>query len=111
MAVGYESQMVNDQLVNVAPRQAYAPLTFGAEYTGPGFWPRNGVYNVPPVVPSQAISSGQAPSQTGMSAGANPMPTAMSLSGNPFHPTKSPLWWAIGFLVVGLAMLHYIHYR
>lgn len=47
MALGYETQVVNGRMVNVAPGQAYAPLTFGSAYTGPGRWPRGGVYNVP----------------------------------------------------------------
>lgn len=112
MAVGYESQVVNGQLVNVAPGQGYAPLTFGAQYTGPGMWPRNGVYNVPPVTPSPGTWEG---ANMDMSSGAgHPQPTAGTINQdggtNYFHPTKSPLLWALAFLAGGLAMLHYIHY-
>jgi hypothetical protein len=106
--------MVNDQLVNVAPGQAYAPLTFGAEYTGPGMWPRNGVFNVPPVVPSPADQAGMSPTQLGSGAnygGTIPMPTMASESGNTMHPTKAPTLWALGFLVIGILMLMYIHYK
>lgn len=112
--LGYESQAVNDQLVNVAPGQAYAPLTFSNEFVGPGFWPRNGVFNVPPVVPSPADQGGMAPTQLGSGAnygGTMPMPSVASDTGNVFHPKHSPLLWALGFLVAGLLMLQYIHYK
>jgi hypothetical protein len=112
--LGYESAAVNDQLVNVAPSQAFAPLAYGAELSGPGFWPRNGVFNVPPVVPSPADQAGMAPTQLGSGAnygGSIPMPTNQSASGNSMHPGKSPVLWALGFFVVGILMLMYIHYR
>lgn len=112
MALGYESQVVNGQLVNVAPGQGYAPLTFGAAYTGPGFWPRNGVYNVPPVTPSVGTWEGSVTDFT--SPGGHPGTSAgsMNMDGNAnyFHPTKSPLLWALLFLGGGLALLRYIHY-
>lgn len=110
--LGYETQLINGQLVNAAPGQAYAPLTFGAAYTGPGFWPRNGVYNVPPMISSPA---GTASMTGGAVTGNQVVPTVGGQSKNGgtnyFHPTKSPLWWALGFLGVGLLMLHHIHYK
>jgi hypothetical protein len=107
--IGYETQVVNGQMVNVAPGQAYNPLTFGQAYTGPAMWPRQGVYNVPPVLPSQALQNVQSPLAYGSSG--FPVPTATGPSGSPFHPTKSPLWWGIGFLIVGILMLQHIHYK
>lgn len=115
--LGYETTVVNGQMVNVAPGQSFAPLTFGSTYTGPGYWPRNGVYNVPPVTPSPSTMAGQSamPTQSGGYGGNQPTPTAgtMSQSGNTnyFHGTKSPLIWALLFLGGGLAMLHFIHYK
>lgn len=112
--LGYESQAVNDQLVNVAPGQAYAPTVFGNAWTGPGFWPRNGVWNVPPVVPSPADQGGMAPTQLGSGAnygGTLPMPSTESENGSAFHPKHSPLLWALGMLIAGLLMLQYIHYK
>lgn len=106
--LGYESEVVNGQLINVAPLQAFNPLTFGQAYTGPGMWPRQGVYNVPPVLPSAALQGSMAPSSYGASY---PMPTSASESGNPFSVKKSPLWWALGFLIVGVLMLQHIHYK
>lgn len=116
MAVGYESQQVNSQLVNVAPAQGFVPLTFGSAYTGPGHWPRNGVFNVPPVTPA-AGTTGQGPvGSSGVTAGnGSPSPTAGAMTGtggvNWLHPTKSPLVFAFVFLAAGLLMLHKIHFR
>ena len=107
--IGYGSAVVNGQLVNVAPQQAFNPLTFGQAYTGPGMWPRQGVYNVPPVMPSAGSQASMAPSAYGASN--PPMPTAASETGNPFSLTKSPLWWGLGFLVAGILMLQHIHYK
>lgn len=112
--LGYGSEVVNGQLVPVAVKQSFDPLTFGQAYTGPAYWPRQGVYNVPPVVPSASLQSSMAPAQYGATApalGGHSLPTALSENGNPFHPTKSPLWWALGFLVVGILMLQHIHFK
>lgn len=112
--LGYGSVGVNDQLIPVPVRAAYNPLVFAQAYTGPGFWPRQGVYNVPPVLPSPEMQASMAPAAYGQGpggAGYNPGTSAMSESGNPWHLTKSPLIWAILFLVVGLAGLHFIHMR
>lgn len=114
MALGYESQVVNGQLVNVAPGQGFQPLTFGAAYTGPGYWPRNGVYNVPPVTPSPGTWEGSTTDAMGSASGGQPHPTAGSINANGgtnyMHPTKSPFLWAIGFLVAGLWLMHSVHY-
>jgi hypothetical protein len=115
--LGYESAGVNDQLVNVAPGQAYAPTTFGPAFTGPGFWPRNGVFNTPPVVPSPAVQSTMAPTQLGGGAnygGSIPMPTNDSGSGgkfSAFHMKHSPVIWALLFLISGVLLLKYVHYK
>lgn len=105
--LGYESAAVNGQLVNIAPKQGFDPLTFGQAYTGPARWPRQGVYNVPAVLPSAGMQASMPPELYGST---HPGPTAMSANGNPFHPTKSPLWWGLGFLIVGILMLQHIHY-
>jgi hypothetical protein len=106
--VGYGSAVVNGQLVNIAPMQAFNPLTFGQAYTGPGMWPRQGVYNVPPVMPSAADQGSMAPGSYG---GLNPMPTSTDAKGSPWSLTKSPLWWGLGFLIAGVLMLQHIHYK
>jgi hypothetical protein len=117
--LGYTSQVVNGQLVNVAPGQAYNPLTFGAQYTGPAMWTVGSPYNVPPVLPSPVGASGvtqYSPDMGGSRYGGGaPMPTAGSVRDdgtvNWWHPTKSPVLWAIGFLMVSLVLLHKVHFR
>ncbi len=107
--LGYESEVVNGQLVNVAPKAAYKPMIFGPMFATGGMWPRQGVYNIPPVLPSPST---RADEPEAMSAYGNlPFPTASSETGNPYHPTKSPLWWALGFLVFSLFMLHVVHFK
>ncbi len=116
MATGYETSQINSQLLNVAPSQAFSPLTYGAAYTGPGFWPRNGVYNVPPVTPSPGTTGQGGTTTTGLTASnGSPSPTAGALTAsggaNYFHMGKSPLVWALLFLGLSLLMLHKIHYK
>jgi hypothetical protein len=106
--LGYESATVNGQLVNVAPSAAFDPIAFGPVYTG-GAWNRQGVYTVPPVTPSTATMSYN--SESGMPGSANVYPTATSENGNPFSLKKSPVIWALAFLVFSLLMLHFIHYK
>lgn len=106
--LGYESAVVNGQLVNVAPRAAYSPLVFAGAYSGPA-WPRQGVYDVPPVLPSADQLAGMTPGTYGGTAGE--YPTATDEYGNPLHPTKSPLWWVLGFLAASLLFLHYVVYK
>lgn len=106
--LGYTSEVINSQLVNVAPKAAYDPVIFGAMYTGPAMWPRQGVYNVPPVLPSPDLQSTMAPTSYGVAT--YPFPTATSETGNPFHLTKSPVIWVLVFLVFSLFMLHKVHW-
>jgi hypothetical protein len=109
MAIGYGSAAVNAQLVPVPVKSAFDPLTFGQAYTGPGMWPRQGVYNVPPVLPSGALQQSMTPSAYG--AVGYTVPTPASETGNPFHPTKSPLIFALVFLFAGILMLQHVHYK
>jgi hypothetical protein len=105
--LGYGSTVVNGQLVPVPVKSAFDPLTFGQAYTGPAYWPRQGVYNVPPVMPSGAIQGSAAPA----SYGASGFPVPTGAAENPLHPTRSPLIFALLFLFAGIFMLQYIHYR
>ena len=116
MPTAWGSDSVNGQLVPRTPASAIFPLTFSGAYTGPGMYPKQGTYQVPPVLPSAYSSAnnnqaagqfGNATPMVGSSAG---LPTAMSELGNPWHPTKSPVLFAFGALVLGLFMLHYIHW-
>lgn len=115
MALGYESAVINGQLVNVAPAQSFSPLTYGATLSGPGYWPRNGQWNLPPLLPSASSQTANASySPSGPTSG-SPMPTTGSVNSsgqvNWMHPTKSPVLWALAFIVGSLFMLHKVHYR
>ena len=119
MSTGYESQVINGQLVPVAPGQGFTPLTFGSMYTGPGMWPRNGVFNAPPVTPAPGTTGQGGTTATGVTAGngspSGAAPTAGKQNGdgtvNFLHPTKSPIAMAIIFMVVGLFFLHKVHWK
>ena len=108
--LGYESVVVNGQLIPIAPKAGYDPTAFGPAYTGPGMWPRQGVYNTPPVLPSAALQASMAPSSYGQS-GAYPFPTQAGENGGVWHPTKGPVVAGIVFLAAGLGLLHFVHYR
>jgi hypothetical protein len=109
MPIGYGSSQVNSQLFPVPVKSAFDPLTFGQAYTGPAYWPRQGVYNVPPVLPSGALQSNMAPAAYGGSGYS--VPTPANESGNPFSVTKSPLIFALLFLFAGVLMIQHIHYK
>lgn len=108
--LGYESAVVNGQLVPVAPKAGFDPIAWGPAYSGPGMWPRQGVYNVPPVLPSVGLQQSMAPASYGQS-GTYPWPTATDENGNPWSLKKSPVIWGLGFLLIGLLLLHFVHYR
>lgn len=119
MALNYESAVINGQLIPVAPAQAFSPLTYGSVLSGPGYWPRGGQWNVPPLLPSAVATSGSTsytPDFTGSleGTGFNAMPTAGSMNSkgkvNFLHPTKSPALWAIALLGLSLFLLHKVHY-
>jgi hypothetical protein len=108
--IGYESVVVNGQLVPIAPRQGYSPLAFGPAYTGPGMWPRQGVYNVPPVLPSPALQASMAPASYGQS-GSYGLPTMQDENGSPWSFRKSPVIAGLISLTAGLGLLHFVHYK
>jgi hypothetical protein len=112
MPTAWGSDTVNGQLVPRVPSSAVFPLTFSAAYTGPAMYPKQGTYQVPPVLPASYMANNNAPGQYGNATpgagGTTPM--SMSETGNPWHPTKSPLLFAFGALVLGLFMLKYIHW-
>lgn len=102
--VTWGSNAVNGQLVPQAPSSAFFPRPLGSQARGPGYWPRQGSWQVPPVVPNPANRSQMSPN-----AGVN-YPTQATQSGNPYHPTQSPVLFGFLALVIGLFMLRYIHY-
>jgi hypothetical protein len=109
--IGYESAVINSQLVNVAPLQGYNPLVMGRAYTPVGAWPRQGVYNVPPVLPAGSLQQSMAPAAYGGTVSTGVLPTMADDQGSPFSVKSSPLWWGLGFLILGVLMLQHIHYK
>lgn len=109
MPTAWGSDSVNGQLVPRVPSSALFPLVFSAQYTGPGMYPKQGTYQIPPVLPSSySQNSSLAAGQFGSavpSAGAMPDNNASA-----FHPTKSAVVFAFLALAGGLFMLHYIHW-
>lgn len=119
MSVSWGSDVVNGQLVPRTPASAIFPLVFSAEYTGPGVWPKQGTYQVPPVVPGAYLQSSTAPGQMGSAGGGGSgaaiggtvHPTNASATGNPWHPKHGIIVVAFLFLALSLFGLHYIHWR
>lgn len=116
MAIDYGSGVVNGQLIPLPMDQSFSPLTIAAEYSGPGFWPRGGQYNLPPLMPGGSAVAGSSSYSPDNSSGSFvPAPTAgaVSASGkmNYLSPTKSPALWVIGLLALSLWMLHKVHYK
>ena len=116
--IGYGSEVINSQLLPVPEQQPYNPLVFGRAFVPVGAWPRQGVYNVPPVLPSGGLQQSMPPAAYGASGGYSGgpgsygvTPSSVGGTGSPWSLKSSPLWWALGFLTVGLLMLHFVHYK
>lgn len=117
MALGYTTALINGQLVPTAPDQSFDPLTYGSVLSGPGYWPRNGQWNLPPLLPNATAMAGNtaySPDFTDSSEGYSVLPTSGSMSPNGkmnyLHPTKSPVLWTLGLLGLALFLLHKVHY-
>jgi hypothetical protein len=105
--LGYESAVINGQLLSVAPGQAINPLSFGQSYAGSQMWPNQGVYQIPPVMPSPTAAATTNPA----SYGSITLPTATDSSGSPFSITKGPIWFWLICGVIGFLLLRYIHFH
>lgn len=110
MATGAESVVVNGQLIGQPQLYQYQPQGFGPQTVG--------VPNVSPSYPpflgggNQAmLNSGSASNVGGYGTAGNNGLAAMAANGSPFSPRVSPLPWAIAALLIGLAGLHYFHWR
>jgi hypothetical protein len=111
--LGQGSDVVNGQLITQAVPQAFWPVTYGPMPIG--YYPRGGPYNVPPLS-APAVGGGQVNINSFSGASSmQPTPTAGALrsdgSVNYFSIRKSPLPWALLFLILSLLMFHHIHYR
>lgn len=104
--VNWGSNVVNGQLVPQAPSSAYFPLFMGAQYTNPK-WPSAQPFGVPPVIPSTTIGGMTVGGASTPNAGT---PTNPGGSSSLWHPTRGTIVFGLGALILGLFMLHYIHY-
>lgn len=113
MTLGYQSDVINGQLVPVADIQSFDPLSYGSSLSGPGFWPAGTQYNLPPLLPSSTATMG-ATTYSQAAGGSGVGTTAGSMTGsgkiNWMSLTKSPGAWVIILLGLALFMLHKVHY-
>ena len=102
MQLVYGSQPVNGQLVpeltntQIYPSQAYVPYMQGRGAFTP---------TLPP--PVSFFSGGYNPYTTGLDTSG----AANEAAADPFNPVKSPVIWALGFLIVGILGLRFVHWR
>lgn len=98
----YGSQPINGQLVpeltatQMFPSQAYVPYAQGRGSATP---------TLPP--PVSFFNGGHNPYTTGLETSSE----ASQAAGDPFNPTVSPVLWALGFLIIGILGLRYVHWR
>jgi hypothetical protein len=104
--VNWGSNVVNGQLIPQPPSSAFWPTYMGSQVRGPGYWPRQGSWQVPPVVPSAGVASQQSPNTGGNTAFGG----TQASGGNPWHPTQGTIIFSFIALAAGLFMLNYIHY-
>lgn len=108
--ISYGSNAVNGQLVaqltgmQIYPTQAMTPSFQGRGAYAP---------TIPP--PAKVLPASLDPWTTGYNVGGsaggdNSMQTAAAAS-DPFNPVKSPVVWAIAFLVIGVMGLRHFHWR
>lgn len=111
MTTGAESLVVNGQLIPQPQLYQFQPQGFGPQTVG--------VPNISPSYPpflgmggNQAMLNSGAQSNVGGygTADNNGMMTA-NAAGSPFNLRVSPLPWAIAALLIGLAGLHFFHWR
>lgn len=102
MQLVYGSQPVNGQLVpeltntQIFPSQAYVPYMQGRGAATP---------TLPP--PVSWFSGGGNPYTTGLETSS----VASEAAAEPFHPAKSPVLWALAFLIIGILGLRHVHWR
>lgn len=104
--LGKQTVVVNGQMVNTPDVEAYLPVSY-APVAPSSLW----ASQTPTMVPSAVQAAvGAAPAQTGSVPGMTQMMPPNTAAGW-LHPTKYPVTLAIIFLVVGLAILRFVHWR
>lgn len=92
------SDLINGQFVPVSPAAAIFPVGYG-----PSPLQNSTLGSVPQQPPMQAANSGNTADVANVSA-------AAMAEQVPFSLKASPLWWSIGFLLVGLLGLRLVHW-
>lgn len=113
MSLGQGTQVVDGQR-NLFPTSfAYNPSSYGAQTTGlPQVSP-----TMPPFI-GAANGGGSALAQGagaegvgGYGTAGNNSTAAATANAHPHNLKVSPVWWAIGSLVIGLVLLNAVHWR
>lgn len=110
MSLGANTAVVDGQRNLFPSLSAYVPLVYGQQTTG--------VPQVSPTMPPFLGAANGAGASMGVNdnvggygtAGNNAMVTQIAAE-HPHSLKVSPVWWAIGSLVVGLVLLRAVHWR
>jgi hypothetical protein len=113
MSLGPLTQVVDGQRNTFPAGYQFFPQGYGPQTTGvPQVSP-----TMPPFIGAQNTAGGGGGGAWGSegvggygTAGNNAVVTQIA-AGNPHSLKASPLWWAIGFLIIGLLLLKGIHWR
>ena len=108
MSLGPQTQVVDGQR-NIFPTWAqFQPTQYGPQTTGvPQVSP-----TMPPYIGQGASAMGAGMSGVGGYGTAdNNSMTAALANANPHNLKVSPVWWAIGALIIGLLLLNGVHWR
>lgn len=109
--LGQGTAVVDGQRVTLAPSAAFTPASYGPQTTG--------VPNVTPSIPPYLASNGVGAAGAGAghanvdgygTAENNTMVTQIA-GDHPFSLKVSPVVWALGALVGGVLLLHFVSFR
>lgn len=105
--LGADTAVVNGQRFITPTRPQWYPTGYGPQTTG-----------VPQVSPSMPPFLGGSPANNSLVEGVGGYGTAGNNSfmaaqagQNPWSPRLSPVWWAIGGLLVSIFLLRHVHWR
>ncbi len=110
MGLGPQTQVIDGQR-NIFPTHAqFAPTQYGPQTTG--------VPQVSPTMPPFICAANGGGSSLGAmegvggygTAGNNALMTQVA-NEHPYSLKVSPVWWAVGALVIGLSLLRAVHWR
>lgn len=108
MSLGSQTQVVDGQRNTFPTSYQFAPMSYGPQTTGvPQVSP-----TMPPFIGSASASIGAgAEGIGGYGTAANNNTVTAVANAHPFNPKVSPVWWAVGLLILGLLLLNGVHWR